>query len=216
MLIFSINIWFCRHYIKCLWWMRAVALGSFGIPSRASSTQKQFLRFMYFLPPSLSYSHTHTPTKPEVPICRTTMITTNKWLNFWYTGSRNKVPFETSRSDRLKVALSLPVSVIIRGALKACKFRGLLIIIFCNIFSQLPAFLGGTCTCEGGCLRSNKGPWNDPNVIKVKYTYYVTLFYFFVNLVYSKSKYISTFFSYKICSSQHLLILLFSIWWSHK
>ncbi|CAN1354101.1 Phosphatidylinositol/phosphatidylcholine transfer protein SFH13, partial [Linum perenne] len=35
--------------------------------------------------------------------------------------------------------------------------------------SQLPDFLGGSCTCvaEGGCLRSNKGPWNDPQVMKV-------------------------------------------------
>ncbi|XP_071692322.1 phosphatidylinositol/phosphatidylcholine transfer protein SFH13-like isoform X1 [Rutidosis leptorrhynchoides] len=35
--------------------------------------------------------------------------------------------------------------------------------------SQLPDFLGGTCVCpvEGGCLRANLGPWNDPNVMKV-------------------------------------------------
>lgn len=35
--------------------------------------------------------------------------------------------------------------------------------------SQLPDFLGGTCSCPnpGGCLRSNKGPWNDPELMKV-------------------------------------------------
>ncbi|KAF2325713.1 hypothetical protein GH714_033491 [Hevea brasiliensis] len=35
--------------------------------------------------------------------------------------------------------------------------------------SQLPDFLGGSCTCssEGGCLRSNKGPWNDRDVMKL-------------------------------------------------
>ncbi|CAD5165291.1 phosphatidylinositol/phosphatidylcholine transfer protein SFH13 isoform X1 [Musa acuminata AAA Group] len=34
--------------------------------------------------------------------------------------------------------------------------------------SQLPEFLGGSCTCyyERGCLRSNRGPWNDPVILK--------------------------------------------------
>lgn len=37
------------------------------------------------------------------------------------------------------------------------------------LYSQLPDFLGGICSCpnEGGCLRSNKGPWNDPDIMKV-------------------------------------------------
>ncbi|XP_019450105.1 PREDICTED: phosphatidylinositol/phosphatidylcholine transfer protein SFH9-like isoform X5 [Lupinus angustifolius] len=50
------------------------------------------------------------------------------------------------------------------------KFLGKLLEVIDS--SQLPDFLGGCCSCpnDGGCLRSDKGPWNDPDILKLLHT----------------------------------------------
>ncbi|XP_010536783.1 PREDICTED: phosphatidylinositol/phosphatidylcholine transfer protein SFH14 isoform X2 [Tarenaya hassleriana] len=44
--------------------------------------------------------------------------------------------------------------------------------------SELPDFLGGLCKCsnKGGCLRSNKGPWNDSEILELVHSVELTPF----------------------------------------
>lgn len=80
-----------------------------------------------------------------------------------YTGSGHQVFGETTRGCGSKVRFSF-LHHLLWGLQQNYH------LISCFIHSQLPDFLGGSCACntEGGCLRSNKGPWNDPETMKVK------------------------------------------------
>nr|CAB3474002.1 unnamed protein product [Digitaria exilis] len=54
----------------------------------------------------------------------------------------------------------------VQGVVLGCKYQTKLLEIIDG--SELPDFLGGKCRCEeyGGCPKSDKGPWKDPEIIK--------------------------------------------------
>ena len=73
--------------------------------------------------------------------------------------------------SRLLEAIDARLVTVIFYVVRVVRLVSVLVVqgLIEYICSQLPEFFGGLCTCsnQGGCLRSNKGPWSDPLIMKV-------------------------------------------------